>query len=193
MSSEDLESDLRPELRWRADLELVRSALAEEPLARRALAERLTCVARILSALNGRMGVPLTSHDLEDLTQDVLIAAWGSMHGFEGRSSLDSWVYRTCLRALLARLERRQRMPALAEAPELAARDRVEADDEVLLALERLDARPRRVIELKHFEDLTFEEIGERTGSSTNTIKSWYYRGIEELKRFLASRDEEER
>jgi NAD(P)-dependent dehydrogenase (short-subunit alcohol dehydrogenase family) len=42
-------------------------------------------------------------------------------------------------------------------------------------------AREADVIRMKHFEDLTFEEIGTRLGNSINTVKTRYYRGISRL------------
>jgi RNA polymerase sigma-70 factor (TIGR02960 family) len=45
-------------------------------------------------------------HDAEDVLQETLLAAWSGLAGFEGRSSLRSWLYRIatnrCLNALRA-------------------------------------------------------------------------------------------
>ena len=49
-------------------------------------------------------------HDAEDALQDTLIGAWRGLDGFEGRSSLRSWLYRistnSCLRLLEDRPKR---------------------------------------------------------------------------------------
>ena len=49
-------------------------------------------------------------HDAEDALQDALIGAWRGLDGFEGRSSLRSWLYRistnSCLRLLKDRPKR---------------------------------------------------------------------------------------
>ena len=49
------------------------------------------------------------------------------------------------------------------------------------LALERLDPVDADVVRLKHFEELTVEEIGGRLGLPTNTAKTKYYRGLGRL------------
>ena len=59
--------------------------------------------------------------DAEDLVQETLLAAWGSLDTFEGRSSLRAWLYRIatnrCLNVLRARSRRPQEVPVM-DAPE---------------------------------------------------------------------------
>jgi RNA polymerase sigma-70 factor, ECF subfamily len=48
-------------------------------------------------------------HDAEDALQDALLRAWRALGGFEGRSSLRSWLYRIATNACLRAIERRPR------------------------------------------------------------------------------------
>lgn len=177
-----------------ADLELARRALAGSAAAHEELARRLVCVPRILASLNARFGRPVGPHDLEDLSQDVLVALWRALPSFAGLASLESWAFRAAHRALLARLHRGPAGRAFADSERVEREFLVErqADEAVFQALERIEPEARRVIELKHFEELTFEEIGSTLGLSPNTAKSWYYRAIRELKRMLAADQRDE-
>jgi RNA polymerase sigma-70 factor (ECF subfamily) len=59
--------------------------------------------------------------DAEDLVQETLLAAWRGLEGFEGRSSVRTWLYRIatnlCLNALRARSHRPQQLQTMADSP----------------------------------------------------------------------------
>lgn len=62
-----------------------------------------------------------SAQDAEDLVQETLLAGWRGLDGFEGRSSLRSWLYRIATNRCLNALRDRSRRPALLpEQPELA-------------------------------------------------------------------------
>ena len=51
-----------------------------------------------------------SAHDAEDALQDTLLRAWRGLPGFEGRSSLRSWLYTIATNACLKALERRPKL-----------------------------------------------------------------------------------
>src|SRR5436305_3353486 len=46
-------------------------------------------------------------HDAEDALQETLLRAWRGLSGFEGRSSLRSWLYRIATNTCLNTIEKR--------------------------------------------------------------------------------------
>ncbi len=73
-----------------------------------------------------------SSHDADDALQDALVRAWRGLAGFEGRSSLRSWLYTVATRTCLDLIEGRSRraMPMdLGPASEQAAMDNPFRDD----------------------------------------------------------------
>lgn len=184
-----------------ADLDLVKEVMSGGENAVERFSERMNCVPRILAAQNARMGRPLDEHDLADLTQDVLILIWKKLDQFEGRSPIEGWVYRVCCLELMNSMRRkRRRLDRTEELPgkiltEPAANTRAEPweYEDVYRGLDWLSEQESAVIRLKHFKDLTFDEIGAAMDISPNTAKTWYYRGLNNLQTYFETKRETER
>ena len=175
---------------------LVRAALAGDDQAVNELLERLNCVPRVLAVLNRRVGNPLAQEDLRDLTQEVLTTFWGRLGDYSGRAALETWAYGFCLNTYMAFLRRRgKRLCETLEESRTAEpseeRPPLEDVERLQAGLARLEEQEQRVIRLKYFDDLTFEEIGARTGISVNTLKTRFYRGMRRLELFVRGAREE--
>jgi len=178
------------------DLRLVRAALAGDRGSTQELVRRLECIAPILHAVNVRLARPLSATDLEDVSQSAALVVWKKLRAFEGRARLESWVYRIASLELMNLYRKRRREPSYSapeptfgrsfEAQAPATLDAVEVD-ELERAVDALDPPLPTIIRLKHHEGLTFREIGDYLELSPNSAKTYYYRGIEELRaRFAA-------
>ena len=179
----------------KADLRLTRSVLDGDPHALDELIDRLRCVPRILGRLNERAGRVLSDAEMADLSQDVLILIWEKLRTFRGHATLETWAYRFCSltwRNRFRRVVRRRRLQtggfdATVEnlaAPEVKHASEFEA---IEIGLEELGPPQATVIRLKHFEERTFDEIGDLLKLPTNTCKTHYYRGIDWLRRRMRS------
>ena len=172
-----------------SDLELVRRALEREPDALRHFAERVACVGPFLRRRAQHAGLRLPRSALDDIAQETYLALWRKLGLYRGESRLETWACGFAFHELRRWREATLRRAGAAlgdlEEPifELSGSD--ETAELVEQALERLGPPAEDVIRLKHFEDLTFESIGQRLELSPNTAKSHYYRGLVRLRAWL--------
>ncbi len=178
---------------------LVQAALRGDPEAIEQLANRLRCVPRILRGSNARMGRPLDEHDLADLSQDVTVIILEKLDQYAGRAPFEAWVYRICRLELMNGIRRKGRGRASGEIdfeqiPDAPDHQAEATDAEVVHGLlARLGGVEAEVLRLKHFDGLTFEEIGSRLGISPNTAKTRYYRGMVRIQSWLGGEGGEAR
>ena len=90
----ELRCMLRSDSDLRSDLELVLATRKGEPRAVEGFVRRMRCVPLSLAAQNARLGRPLNEHDIEDVSQEVLVLIWNKLGSFAGLSTLETWVYR---------------------------------------------------------------------------------------------------
>lgn len=175
-----------------ADLKLVQAVLRREPLALEQFSARLACAQRFVALCNGQLGRVLRADELEDAAQSALATVWHKLESFRGEASLETWVFRFCdfeVRNAGRRAVRR-RAPSLEEVAEPKhagppAEAAFDDADQVHAAIARLPADEAAVVQLKHFQALTFDAIGTNLGCSANTVKTRYYRAIAALRHHL--------
>lgn len=134
----------------------------EPPTSRQVFDEHGRYVFRVLRYLGVREA------DLPDLCQEVFIIVHRKIDGFEGRSSIRTWLYRICQRAASdyrRKAHVRREVPGDAEdferpEPEDTS-SRLEARNAVAYALDLLDEGKRDVFVLYEIEGLTMREVCE--------------------------------
>jgi RNA polymerase sigma-70 factor (ECF subfamily) len=128
-----------------------------------------------------RLGVPVAQ--LDDVVQEIFLVVHRKLPGFEGRSTVKTWLYGIALR--VARVHRvRARQSGAAEvlddeqvrAPDTTRPDEqaqnAEAARVVNALLDALDDDQREVFVLAELEQLTAPEIAEALGLKLNTVYS---------------------
>ena len=157
------------------DLErLAAAAVDGDPLAAAALVRATQSdVWRLCAALGDRQSA-------DDLTQETYLRAFGSLHRFEGRSSLRTWLLsiarRVCADAVRSR--RRRRLTLVREDADLEAlgagndADRVGEGAAVADLLVRLSPDRREAFVLTQLLGLPYAEAAEVAGCPVGTIRS---------------------
>jgi RNA polymerase sigma-70 factor (ECF subfamily) len=130
--------------------------------------------------------------DAEDITQQVFVRAWRSRASFDPqRGTLGGWLVGIARRQIADRRAARERERQIIElagragepaGPALGPDEVVES---VVVAdeLDQLPAQHRTVLRLAFFDDLTHQQISDRTGLPIGTVKSHLRRGMHRLRR----------
>ena len=153
---------------------LAAAAVEGDPLAAAALVRATQSdVWRLCAALGDRQSA-------DDLTQETYLRAFGSLHRFEGRSSLRTWLLsiarRVCADAVRSR--RRRRLTLVREDADLEAlgagndADRVGEGAAVADLLARLSPDRREAFVLTQLLGLPYAEAAEVAGCPVGTIRS---------------------
>jgi RNA polymerase sigma-70 factor, ECF subfamily len=135
----------------------------------------------------------------EDLTQETYLRAFGSLHRFEGRSSVRTWLLaiarRVCADAVRSR--RRRRLTLVRDDAELETlatddgADRVAEGAAVTDLLARLDADRREAFVLTQLLALPYVDAAEVAGCPVGTIRSRVARARADLIDALAATDDD--
>jgi RNA polymerase sigma-70 factor (ECF subfamily) len=150
-------------------------------------------------------------HDADDALQEALLGAWKGFEGFEGRSSLRSWLYTIATHAALRVIEGRRRLPSgspgdpreplgepLAEAvwiepyPDELARfeEREGVELAYIAALQLLAPNQRAVVLLRDGLGFSAAETASMLGGSVASVNSALQRGRAKLVRERPSQQE---
>ena len=169
---------------------MVQKACAGDPAAVDALLRRVRCVRRFITAKNRQLGGRLRPDEIDDAVQETLFALWRKLPEFKGLGSFEAWVYRFSYLELLSRFRKHSRNPQPVEEVDVPDEEAPEPSqaleyEHLYVMLDKLGPPASDIIRLKHLEDLSFDEIGERMGTSPNTAKTRYYRGMRRLREML--------
>ncbi|QYJ02441.1 RNA polymerase sigma factor SigE [Nocardioides panacisoli] len=152
-----------------------------------------------------RLALRLTGnrHDAEDLTQEVFVRVFRSLHTYEP-GTFEGWLHRITTNLFLDQARRKQRIRFDALSDERAAKlasasappDAVYADRtfdaDVEQALAALPPEFRVAVVLCDVEGLSYEEIATILDAKLGTVRSRIHRGRAMLRRALAHREPQE-
>jgi RNA polymerase sigma-70 factor (ECF subfamily) len=130
--------------------------------------------------------------DSEDVLQETFAGAYRGMNGFEGRSSVGTWLTRILV-TQAAKWRRDRKRPVERLDDQAASQSGEVATDRRLdlqAALDRLSPEHRQVLVLREFEKMSYEEMAEVIGVPRGTVESRLHRARgelrEQLKAYLA-------
>jgi RNA polymerase sigma-70 factor (ECF subfamily) len=127
--------------------------------------------------------------DAADITQQVFLQAFRSIGKFNGRSRIETWLYRLAVNESLQHLRRNRRWQhqALDREPiETSQRiENVDGKEQLELALTRIDPELRSIFLLREVDGLSYHDIAEALQIPEGTVGSRLNRARRELKQHL--------
>jgi RNA polymerase sigma-70 factor (ECF subfamily) len=139
--------------------------------------------------------------EASEITQEAFLAAWLGLPSFRGEARFATWLYRIAYHCALKQLEwgkRERSRQAAMEAEQIPERVNKQKQAEDILELlpqqaivreqmEKLPTKYRSVLILRHFHEMTYEEMADILTIPIGTIKTHLFRARHLLKERLSN------
>lgn len=181
------------------DEELVRAILAGSEESFRELVLRYQN--RVVNYLNRMLRNP---EEAQELAQEVFVRVYRALDRFDSKYRFSTWLFRVAQNAAIDRIRKRRLVMVSLNRPETGQSDggewefasdgptpygemrNSERGSAIRDAVAGLKGEYRELIELRHFGELSYEEIAELKGMPLGTVKNKLFRGRQMLKAKLA-------
>jgi RNA polymerase sigma factor (sigma-70 family) len=136
--------------------------------------------------------------EAQDAVHDAFVQAWQRWSTLRDPSKFDAWFGRILVNVCRDRLRRRKRFSVVDISAGWNQRDgrdetgRILERDAVEKAFRKLSADHRIVIVLRFYLDLSVDQIADRVGAPTGTVKSRIHNALRQIGGDLALEDGEE-
>jgi RNA polymerase sigma-70 factor (ECF subfamily) len=132
--------------------------------------------------------------DAMDMLQDILLAVFRNLSTFRGDGPFPAWLFRIAAFRCTDFLRRRKPIAGGTEEVEMLEdqhhRNRPDSlmagsqrNRSILASLGTLSRDQRMVVELKFFQNFTFDEISGQLGISSNTAKTRLYAALKKMRK----------
>jgi len=136
----------------------------------------------------------LSHEDAEDILQETFIQVYRHVDSFRGDCKLFTWLYRIATNECTKHFRRNKRWKAhqgdegLEVTGELSGNDA--EDSKIILAkfqtaILQLPDKQRIVFNMRYYDELSYEEMGQILNSSVSSLKTNFHYASEKIKRYL--------
>ncbi len=151
---------------------------------------------RIFALAYGMLG---SAEEANDVAQETFFSAYRNLQSFRGEAKVSSWLHRIAVNQCITR-QRRQKVrrespldgeesldetnfspDVYAESPARRAEGKARAED-VRQAVNSLPPELRRIVLMKEFEGMTFQEIADALDVPLSTVKTRLYTALKQLR-----------
>jgi len=130
--------------------------------------------------------------DADEVVQEVLLVMYKKLKDFQFKSELYTWIYRIVSTRSLNYLRKRSlrkvfsfddpSTDSVSNNEDIAkSLEMKEKLDKINSLLQKLPLKQREVFILRHYEELSYEEISDLTGKSIGGLKANYFHGVNKI------------
>lgn len=136
----------------------------------------------------------VSNEDAEDILQETFINVYRFADSFKGESRIFTWLYRIATNECTKHFRKNKNWLKNAELITEQMIGDISGSDsdnsEAMLvkfqqAILKLPEKQRMVFNLRYYDELSYEEIGQILDSSVNTLKTNYHYASEKIKQYL--------
>ena len=152
---------------------------------------------------NTALGIIQNTEDAEDISQEVFVQVYESVHSFKGEAKFSTWLYRITVTKTMDHIRKKKRKKRFAfiqsifgandeiahDPPDFnhpgVALDKKETTAELFKAIEQLPENQKIAFTLNKLEGLNYQEVSEIMNTTVPSIESLLHRAKNNLKKIL--------
>lgn len=137
--------------------------------------------------------------DAHDVIQNTFVKIFKSISRFEGNSQLYTWMYRIATNESITFLNKRKKKSSDSLDNELTnlsntlkADDYFDGDEAQLVltqAIYTLPEKQKAVFNLRYYENMSYAEMQEVTGTSEGALKASYHHAVKKIEQFIMNKN----
>jgi RNA polymerase sigma-70 factor (ECF subfamily) len=135
----------------------------------------------------------VSHHDAEDILQETFINVYRHLDTFKGESKMSTWLYRIATNECIKHFRKNSKRKNSSVITEGIAEGLSVSDSEnseaILLkfqaAILQLPEKQRIVFNLRYYDELSYEVIGQVLNSSADTVKTNFHYASQKVKQYL--------
>ncbi|HMR42195.1 MAG TPA: RNA polymerase sigma factor [Saprospiraceae bacterium] len=137
--------------------------------------------------------------DANDVLQNCFIKAYRSIHTFEQKAKLYTWLYRIATNEAITHLNKQKKTAVSSLDDEMSYyANRLSGDtffdsdavqQHLQRAIEKLPDKQKLVFNMRYFEELAYEEMSEILGTSVGALKASFHHAVKKIEAYFNEKE----
>ncbi|HHB78349.1 MAG TPA: RNA polymerase sigma factor [Saprospiraceae bacterium] len=130
--------------------------------------------------------------DADDVLQNTFVKVFKGIKGFQAEAKLYTWLYRIATNESLTFLKRQKKTESMEAIGQYEKNAPAYHDEENTMhklnaAIDLLPEKQKLVFNLRYFDEMTYQDIADITGTSIGALKASYHHAVKKLETYLTT------